>query len=155
MTLYLVRHGDAGDRDEWAGPDHLRPLDEIGWKQAEQLPDLLADKGMQRVISSPYTRCVQTVEPLAEQLGLRVEESDALAEGAGADDTVALVRSLAGITTVLCTHGDNIPRLLERLEQLDGLPLPDDYPYDKGSTWVLEADGSGRFVRAEHVPPPA
>lgn len=155
MTVYLVRHGDAGERKEWDGPDPLRPLDENGWTQAEQLADLLADRGVQRVISSPYVRCTQTVEPLADRLGLRVEESDALAEGGDTRDLVELVRSLNGRITVLCTHGDVVPRFLECLEQLDGLPLPDDYPYDKGSTWVLEADETGRFVRARHMPPPA
>lgn len=155
VTVYLVRHGDAGERKEWNGPDHLRPLDGNGWTQAVQLADLLERRGVRRVISSPYVRCVQTVEPLAERLGLPVEQSDALAEGADDDALVGLVRSVNGGATVLCTHGDVVPRLLECLETLDGLPLPDDYPYDKGSTWVLEPDEVGRFVRAEHLPPPA
>lgn len=155
MTVYLVRHGDAGDREQWEGPDHLRPLDENGWKQADQLADVLTGRGVQRVVSSPYVRCTQTVEPLAGRLDVPVEESAALAEGAPVDDTVALLRSVAGTVTVLCTHGDIVPSLLEGLEERDGLPLPEDYRYDKGSTWVLEPDGSGRFVRAEHLPPPA
>jgi phosphohistidine phosphatase SixA len=48
----------------------------------------------QRVLSSPYTRCVQTVTPLAGGLGLRTETSEHLAEGAGRQ-ALALVRSLA------------------------------------------------------------
>ncbi len=153
--IYLVRHGDAGDRERWEGPDRLRPLDPNGWEQAEELADLLADRGVRRVISSPYVRCRQTVEPLAERLELPVEENEALAEGASLDDTVRLLRSVAGEPAVLCTHGDIVPSVLEALEGLDGLPLPDDYPFDKGSTWVLQPDGSGRFARAEHLPPPA
>ena len=41
----------------------------------------LVDTPVGRVISSPYVRCIQTVEPLAAAMGLVVESSDAFAEG--------------------------------------------------------------------------
>ena len=103
MTVYLLRHADAGERDAWAGPDHLRPLSESGRQQADQLVDVLGDREIGKVISSPYVRCVETVAPLAERLDLKVEEDDALAEGADIDDTVDLIRSMAGTNAVLCS----------------------------------------------------
>lgn len=154
MTVYLVRHGDAGERDHWDGPDRRRPLDDVGIQQAHVLAELLGDRGVSRVLSSPYARCTQTVEPLAERLGLPVEEDDRLAEGADPGDTVGLIRALDG-AAVLCTHGDNVPKVLDRLRRADGLRLPDEYDYDKGSIWVLDRDATGRFVGARNVPPPA
>src|SRR5207302_1713239 len=117
VTVYLLRHADAGERDAWAGPDHLRPLSESGRQQADQLVDVLGDREIGKVISSPYVRCVETVAPLAERLDLKVEEDDALAEGADIDDTVDLIRSMAGTNAVLCSHGDIVPSALERLAE--------------------------------------
>jgi broad specificity phosphatase PhoE len=155
MAVLLVRHAHAGDRDRWEGDDDLRPLSTKGQKQALRLVDLLADRPVTRVLSSPSLRCVQTVEPLADERGLEVEPSDALAEGVGPDTVVGLARRVAGQAAVLCTHGDVIPTLLDALVDTDGLVLGDGYPCAKGSTWVLEVDEHGRFVAARYLPPPA
>lgn len=154
MTIFLVRHAKAGDRQKWEGPDRLRPLSKKGWAQAHRLPDLLGDRGIRRVVSSPYVRCVQTVEPLAQRLALKVEEDGVLAEGAGPEALVGLVRGLASTPTALCTHGDVVPTLLEALVRVDGVVLPPDYPCTKGSTWVLETDDRGHVLTADYLPAP-
>ena len=82
MTLYLVRHAKAGSRSSWDGDDRLRPLTKMGRREAEGIADLLRDAPLERVLSSPYVRCTETVAPLAARRGLEVEEHDALAEGA-------------------------------------------------------------------------
>lgn len=147
-TVLLVRHASAGERSAWVGDDRLRPLDEQGWHQAEALVPQLADHPIRRIISSPYLRCTQSVEPLARARGLEIEESDDLAEGHGAD-TVALIRDLQGTTAVLCTHGDVIPVVLDAL-----LPGEKHQRSRKGSTWALEVADSGPPV-ARYLPPPA
>lgn len=152
MTLYLVRHAKAGSRRDWDGPDPERPLSRKGRRQAEGLVHLLADRPVRRVLSSPYVRCVQTVEPLAEKLGLLVEDAPALTDRAPPADAVALLRDLAGTTAVLCTHGDLIPPVLDTLAATDGLPLPPDYPCAKGSTWELDVV-NGRWLAARYLPP--
>ncbi len=152
--LYLVRHAKAGSRRDWEGPDHGRPLSKTGRRQAEGLVDLLVDRSVSSILSSPYVRCLETVQPLAEKLALPVEHAPALAEGASPIDAVGLVRGLAGTTAVLCSHGDVIPAILDALVESDDLPLPPDYPYPKGSTWVLE-DRDGRWARAHYLPPPS
>jgi 8-oxo-dGTP diphosphatase len=102
VTSVLLRHASAGHRDDWDGPDHLRPLDKRGRRQAAELVELLRPYGLRRVLSSPYIRCVQTVEPLAAVLGLPVEEDGRLAEGSGSG-----ARELLHEDGVLaCTHGD-------------------------------------------------
>lgn len=155
MALFLVRHAHAGDRRKWEGPDHVRPLSEKGRKQADDLVAVLGGAGVTRILSSPSVRCVQTVEPLARRLRLEVEETDALAEGARAEEVVDLARRLVrDDTPVLCTHGDVIPTLLDALAESDRLPLPEGYPCAKGSTWRLEADESSRFVAADYLPAP-
>jgi 8-oxo-dGTP diphosphatase len=106
----LLRHASAGHRLSWGDEDHLRPLDERGQRQAAELVHELIPLGVQRVVSSPYTRCVETVEPLAAALGLEVERDERLAEGGG-DEAADLLRE-EGV--VACTHGDVIHDILGR-----------------------------------------
>jgi 8-oxo-dGTP diphosphatase len=108
MTVILIRHASAGDRDEWRGDDRFRPLDKRGRKQAERLRDVLLAHDVTRVLSSPYVRCTQTVAPL----GLDIETDERLAEGATPEGTLELLAALDG--AVACTHGDVIESLLGR-----------------------------------------
>lgn len=153
VPLLLVRHAKAGSRHSWRGSDRLRPLSDAGREQSEELAELLWPYRPTRLLSSPYVRCVQTVEPLADTLGLAVEEEPALAEGR-CSKAVRLVRDLLGTATVaLCTHGDIIPEVLRHVSAEDGVDLGSDPRWAKGSTWVLDADG-GRCSRAVYLDPP-
>ncbi|GAC1481010.1 MAG: hypothetical protein PVSMB9_06060 [Candidatus Dormibacteria bacterium] len=152
MTAYLVRHAKAGDRADWAGDDRLRPLSRPGERQAEGLVGILQEAQIHSVFSSPYLRCVQTVEPVARRFGLRVEHERSLAEGAGADGIAQLVRLAAGRNIVLCSHGDVIEEFLEHLVQR-GLVARSRARLDKASTWALD-ENKGRIVAAKYLPAP-
>lgn len=110
MTSVLLRHTSAGHRGDWDGDDRLRPLDARGRRQAVDLVELLQPLGVRRVVSSPYVRCVASVEPLAAALGLPVEQDERLAEGAGRSAAELLRED--GV--VCCTHGDIVEDLIGR-----------------------------------------
>lgn len=152
MAVYVVRHAKAGDRDEWEGDDRLRPLTKAGRRQAAALVDLLRREPIDRILSSPYVRCVETVEPLAEARHLNVESTEALAEGAGGDQIIRLMTSNRGKNVALCTHGDLVEELLERLIQ-QGVVSHRDAANQKGGTWVLESD-DGRITSARYLAAP-
>ena len=141
MTLYLVRHADAGKHNPYSPTDHLRALNEDGWRQATRIADRLGDAGVTRVVSSPSLRCRQTVEPLAARLGLRVETHAALAEGAYGRAALDLLRQLAGTDAVLCSHGDVIPETI-RLLAITGTAINGRRGNAKGSVWTITTDGS-------------
>jgi phosphohistidine phosphatase SixA len=103
--MLLIRHARAGERTEWSGDDRRRPLDERGREQAVDLVVALSDRRLTRVLSSPYDRCVQTVEPLAHARGLEVEIRDELGEEQQLAQGVELVRSLLGQDVAVCGHG--------------------------------------------------
>jgi phosphohistidine phosphatase SixA len=103
--VLLIRHARAGERDEWVGDDLLRPLDDKGRKQAAALPDLLAAYSVDRVLSSPADRCVQTVAPLASALGLEIEVRDELSEDRQNHAGAELVRSVLGADVAVSCHG--------------------------------------------------
>ena len=150
-TVYLIRHGKAGNPERWHGDDRERPLTRSGRRQAEALSVQFQHHHIARILSSPYRRCLETVAPLARRLGLSVEGSPALAAGAEADAVMALVLAVpAG--TVLCSHGDVIPALLETLVA-QGLVQRSTIRCEKGATWVLERV-AGRLTSARYVPAP-
>lgn len=124
--ILVLRHGAAGDRSTWEGPDRDRPLTKKGRRQAEALVELYTPYGVARILSSPYRRCVETVEPLADATGIELEIADALAEGAyGASQLAESASREARGAVVLCTHGDIIWDLIGG------------GPASKASTWVL------------------
>jgi phosphohistidine phosphatase SixA len=151
--IYLLRHAKAKDREKWTEPDDLRPLTKAGWRQAEALVELYADAEFVRLLSSPYVRCVQTLEPLAKARGLPVETADELAEGEPLEATYELMRAVAADGPApLSTHGDVIENVLKDL-QLRSVPVEGAFNLRKGSTWVLDWSG-GEVTRARYVPPP-
>jgi len=144
MALLLLRHATAGHRRPGVeqAEDRLRPLDPRGRRQADALPALYTGFGVERLVTSPYVRCRQSVDPLADVLGLPVEERPELAEGAGEAEIWALVSELAETTAVLCTHGEILVVLLGEEPE-------------KGATWVVEAGPDGGLSRRDYLPPPA
>ncbi len=154
MTLYLLRHAVAGDRSSWDGDDRLRPLSKKGRRQALRLAELLGETRLDRIVSSPHVRCTETVTPLAERRGLTVEEQGALAEGARLPAVLALVDELVdGGGTVICSHGDVIPMLLEQYAAR-GADLGPEPACAKASIWIIETDASGAITaRYLRLPP--
>lgn len=72
--LYLIRHCQATGQQ----PDARLTVD--GEKQAERLADVLSYTSIKRIIASPFTRVVQSIEPLARLLNLPVETDPHLQE---------------------------------------------------------------------------
>jgi 8-oxo-dGTP diphosphatase len=151
--MYLVRHAKAGNRRQWSSDDDLRPLSRAGRAQAEAVAGALMDKEITRVVSSPYVRCRQTLDPLAQRLRLPLELSDALAEGARLSETLRLIEKLHDDVAALCTHGDVIEALVGYLAK-NGVDV-DDTKLEKGAIWVLDVQDNGEIVGVDYVPAPA
>jgi 8-oxo-dGTP diphosphatase len=112
------------------------------------------------LISSPALRCIQTLEPLADRLGIKIEVDERLAEGSPFEHALAVVRD-APDRALLCSHGDVVTDLIEALARR-GMELTTAPDWRKATLWVLdgEADreGSGgepSFNRAAVEAPPA
>jgi 2,3-bisphosphoglycerate-dependent phosphoglycerate mutase len=72
--LYLIRHCRSTGQE----PDAVLTAD--GEKQAEKLADFLGDALIERIVSSPFVRAVQSIKPLAHRLRLQVETDPRLQE---------------------------------------------------------------------------
>lgn len=142
MTIYIVRHGSAGRRNGADPADGARHLDDKGRRQAAAVADRLSSEPLRAVVSSPLPRCVETVQPLADALGLPVAIDDRLVEGTPIEASWEVLAAYAGDNVVLCSHGDVIPDLIER-NQRRGMRVEEPTGFAKGSLWALEGwDGS-------------
>jgi 8-oxo-dGTP diphosphatase len=113
---------------------------------------------VREIRSADFVRCTQTVEPIADSVGLTIKEEPILSElgyPGNESDAVELIRALNGAdaATIVCSQGDVIPDLLRRLAAEDHVDLPEPLASKKGSTWVLSFDGD-RLFGADYIPPP-
>ncbi|MEM7141059.1 MAG: phosphoglycerate mutase family protein [Actinomycetota bacterium] len=142
MTLYLVRHAHALDRSGWAYDDLERPLTDRGRAQADSVDAFFADRPLRAAYSSQALRCVDTIAPAAQTHGLEVEIRAPLTEGARPNDLLELLRDEAATEgdLVVCSHGDLIPEVLNRLLR-EGMSVLGPRGCEKGSVWELETRG--------------
>jgi 8-oxo-(d)GTP phosphatase len=150
-VIFLVRHAHAGTRPAWAGADADRPLSPQGYREAEALVALLADRAVTRVLSSPRERCLATVAPLAAARGLPVECDPRLDEAAVPGEARALLEA-ATPGTVLCTHRPVITDLLEGVVARGAHLGHTSAAAAHGSVWELAVAG-GRILSGSYLPP--
>lgn len=166
MLILLLRHGAAGQRRLWTGDDRLRPLSELGERQAHALAVPVAAMQPTAIVSSSYRRCRQTVLPLAGTCGLAVVDAAWLeVEAAGRPDAAATfgsalhrLASSGDGPVVLCSHGEVMRVVLDAVvpdavmagARAGGAPPS---PGDKAGAWALDWR-HGAIVGARYVPPP-
>jgi 8-oxo-dGTP diphosphatase len=174
ITIELVAHMDAGDRRLWTEDQDVRPLSELGRRQAARMAEALANGPIDGLYSSPALRCRQTLEPLAERFGLPIVtmpelwETDGSRPPPGWDSlppdmapamggayaagraSSALRQIMIGLPeglVIACSHGDVVPALIAFLTGSNGLSLPPP-PARRGGWYTIRADEAN--VRVEH-----
>lgn len=158
VPLVLVRHASAGSKADWKGDDADRPLDAVGAAEAKALAGLLAcfapgsalAAPVPRVLSSPTTRCTESVRPYAELAGAQVAVDSGFARtssGRSAADQIRRVVA-AGVPAVICAHRENMPSLLRDACTALGAPPPSDPSLAKAGFWVLH-NAAGQLAGIE------
>jgi len=79
-AIVVLRHAKARSRSAWRGDDRLRPLLKTGGVEADRLVPLLAAYDVTRIVSSPSTRCLQTVARYSDTTGWGIESRRRLSE---------------------------------------------------------------------------
>ncbi len=108
-----------------------------------------------RLISSPYVRCLETMELIAAKTGLGVGQDASLTPNAGSR-ALELIRGLSSgdpsSRIVLCTHGEVIGDVLGVLAREDGIRLSRRPPGLKGCVWVLDLH-KDKVTAARYITP--
>jgi 8-oxo-dGTP diphosphatase len=146
LIIDLVPHMDAGDRDTWQADQDTRPLTESGQRQARAQADALAAAPVDALYAGPALRCRQTLQPLAERVGLEIAVLAEIGEfqawrapggwnadgnrggnvaAHGAGSAMAAVTRMRALhergRVVACSHGHVIPALVSFLIAAHGL----------------------------------
>jgi len=139
--VLLLRHASAGERLPSPEKDRLRALDRVGRTEARRLRDALARFEIDRIVTSPHVRCVETVGPIARARRLEIEQRVELEPDAALADILAVLAELPD-TTVVCTHREVIERLFSG-----------EISCEKGGCLRLERR-RGSWVPVDYMPPP-
>ena len=150
--LLLVRGAAATPREQWMHSEMTRPLAQDGKITAHVLGNLGSFFEIDRIVSAPATRCIETVAPLAYRESLTVEVSHALTDGR-TTEAIELVEGVRGTGTVLCTHEDVVTGILTWLADRDRTTLEARLRQRRGSVWALTGDRS-RYTAAFYIPMP-
>jgi 8-oxo-dGTP diphosphatase len=116
----VLRHATATPRDGWNDEDGKRPLTPFGKLQAIALIDTLSAYRPSSLISSPWSRCFNTLEPYSKKRKKAISERSQLSEMGnkkGPRRTKNVVDDLvkADESVVLCSHRPALPTILESL----------------------------------------
>lgn len=139
-TLFVLRHGE--DLDEGRDP----ALTEAGRERAEHLAEMLADAGIEYVLSSDYHRTRDTVASLAARLALPVEIYDPR-------DLPRLVAELERRDGrgLVVGHSNTTPDLVELLGGKPGEPIHE-MEFDRLYIVATEFDGDALTIQLRYGP---
>ena len=119
-ALILLRHAKATPRNDWSGEEAKRPLLPEGKTQAKRLVAILKSFGPKRLVTSPWTRCWQTVEPYAKACDKTLISRSQLTEltsSLSPRKTTKAVQDLfdSQNSALLCSHRPALPTITQTL----------------------------------------
>jgi broad specificity phosphatase PhoE len=133
VTVIIVRHAekmlDAGDNPA---------LTEIGQERAVKLAEMLRNVEISAIYSTPYLRNTMTVEEVATNQNVAIQEYD---PKKGDDLMKSIVAEYSGKTVLVCGHSNSSPMLVNTLTGL-GLEKLDESDY--GNFYVVTTSEFGK-----------
>lgn len=140
-TLIILRHTKSLERGDWDEEDSHRTLDETGFDQAQLLIKHLEPFAIDELYTSDYTRCVQTVTPLAHARGLSITAVPSLNEESFEVDPEKAISFANALkqdekNILICSHNPVIPSMLRgilntKLKNKDLIKL------EPGDAWIV------------------
>ncbi|QDT70693.1 phosphohistidine phosphatase [Planctomycetes bacterium MalM25] len=118
MLVYLARHAWAGHYGDPGWPDDSqRPLTEEGVGRYRRMVERLVAGSFapERIVTSPYVRCLQTAEILAEAVGVEPEPLEALEPGARLAPLVEWSNASGAGAVAWVGHNPDCERLVAEL----------------------------------------
>lgn len=118
--LIIVRHAKAKPRSSWTRAEGERPLAASGRRQAQAVSRLLEAWSPERIVSSPWDRCVQTVMPYVKRSNAKLKLVDAITEHNAArkpgraGNTVEKLFDRR-VPVAVCSHRPVLPLLFDAL----------------------------------------
>jgi 8-oxo-(d)GTP phosphatase len=148
--LLVLRHAKARGRAHWPGEEADRPLTAGGRRQARGVAGLLACWAPERLLTSPWARCMLTLRPYLERTGTQGEPSSPepevlplLSEHGLHNDPTRIGKTVEELLTgrrsaLLCTHRPVLAAVIEALAEAADASVRDQLP--DGDPWLSPAE---------------
>ena len=150
--LYLVRHAIAEPRGPDWPDDTTRPLSDVGRRRFVETVRGLRALGvrLERVVSSPATRAVETAELLRRGLGVRarIVVADALSPAGAPELALKALARRPSQSVAFVGHAPEIGELAARLVEA-GHPIK----FKKGAVCRIDLDDRGQGHLRWFAPP--
>ena len=115
-TIYLVRHAEKVTKKDVEDPE----LTAIGKFRALNIAKQLSKVGISKIFSTEYKRTLQTAQPLADYLDLKIEYYDPKLLTEFAEK----IKSMQGIFLVV-GHSNTTPQLTQLVSNKEVMPIHD------------------------------
>src|SRR6266851_9911637 len=107
-TVILIRHAEKNIEPNNSDPD----LSPAGQARAQELARMFGDAGINTIYATQYKRTQQTVKPLADKLGLPINQVDSK----NTADLVARIHSQnSGQVVFIAGHNNTVPEIIAAL----------------------------------------
>jgi broad specificity phosphatase PhoE len=145
-VIYLVRHAEKTVAASSQDPKNPH-LNEDGVERAGDLVSHLRDAGVTGIYSTDYLRTIETVDPLAKHLDLKIETYDP-------GDLAGFAKKLRERPGrfVVAGHSNTNPTLVELLGGDPGPPIDEASEYDRLDILVID-DGKTTTIRLRYGAP--
>ena len=144
-TVILIRHAEKVIDPNNADPD----LSPAGQARAQELVRMFGDSGINAIYATQYKRTQQTVKPLADKLGLPVDQVNSK----NTADLVARIRSQnSGQVVFIAGHNNSVPEIIAALGG-PTFPIIPDTEYDNLFIVTVYRTGKARVVKLKYGSP--
>ena len=146
MTLILVRHAEK----KIVPPENKDPdISPAGVARAEELARMFGGSGVTAIYATQYKRTQQTVKPLADRLGLTVNQVEAA-------KTAELVKQLrarkSGEVIFIAGHNNSVPEIIAALGGPQ-MPIIPETEFDNLYILTVLSDGSAKLLKLKYGSP--
>ena len=137
-TVILIRHAER---------DNFFNLTDLGRKHAAALVDAVGDMGIAAIYSPNLERCLDTVKPLANHLGINITLTPRISKEKADEIIRKMLSAHAGQSLLLVAHGSgNLSALHQRLGGTG------DGPYRYGDLYIytIPVHGTATVVKTRY-----
>lgn len=146
ITFILVRHAEK----KIVPPENKDPdISPAGVARAEELARMFGGSGITAIYATQYKRTQQTVKPLADRLGLKVNQVEA-------GKTPELVKQLrtrkAGEIVFIAGHNNSVPEIIAALGGPQ-MPIIPETDFDNLYILTVQSDGAAKLLKLKYGSP--
>jgi len=141
-TVILIRHTekiiDPNNPDVDLSP--------AGQARAQELARMFGDAGVNAIYATQYKRTQETVKPLADKLGLRIN----VVNSKNTNDLLAQIRAQnSGQTVFIAGHNNNVPEIIAALGG-PKYPIIPESEYDNLFVVTVYRSGQAKVVKMKY-----